>query len=219
MQVQEFYDEFRRVMDDVAKHQLWSDEEILNYLNSAIDEACERARLIEDRVTPDCCAIDLATGTADYPLHQSVLHVKRVTYLGQPLEETSVEQMDRDDSSWETRNGPPCKFIQTETSIRIVPTPTAAAVAAGGIALTVYRTQLTPLASESEEPEIPVRYHLRLMPWTYRCALMKTDSETKDMPKALEHEAIFIASFGQRPDANVQRKRRDRRPPTTRMVF
>ncbi len=47
----------------------------------------------------------------------------------------------------------------------------------------------------------------------YRCAYLKQDAETFDKMKAGEYGALFTASFGERPDANVQRKQRDRRPP------
>ncbi|WP_132750411.1 hypothetical protein [Simplicispira metamorpha] len=49
--------------------------------------------------------------------------------------------------------------------------------------------------------------------WVYRCAYLKQDAETFDKMKAGEYGALFTASFGERPDANVQRKQRDRRPP------
>ena len=60
-------------------------------------------------------------------------------------------------------------------------------------------------------------YHLRMMNWIYRCALLKTDTETVNKIKASDYEAIFEGDFGLRPDANVQRKRRDKRLPVTVM--
>ena len=57
------------------------------------------------------------------------------------------------------------------------------------------------------------------MPWIYRCARLKHDAETFDKTRALDHEAIFERTFGMRPDANVQRKRRDRGPPIIRSAW
>lgn len=208
--------EFRRVTQDNASPPLWTDDDILTYASDAESEACERARLIEDRTTTACCAITLVAGTASYALHASVFLVKRVTYLGRALEETSVEKMDARDSNWESRTGVPCEFIQTEGSLRVVPTPTAEAAADGGLAMTVYRTPLLPIEGETS-PEIAARLHMRLMHWVYRCAYLKKDSDTFDLGESSRHEQRFEAAFGERPDANVQNKRRDRRPPVTRI--
>ena len=42
---------------------------------------------------------------------------------------------------------------------------------------------------------------------------LKQDAEVFDTSKAATSLALFVQSFGERPDANVQRKQRDRRPP------
>jgi hypothetical protein len=215
--------EFRSQLDDKQAPYLWSLAEISAYLNSAIDEACERALLIEDRTTIACCQISLTAGVSSYPLHDSVLRVKRVVYDGFPLAETSVEMMDCAVPSWETLSGRPSQYLMTETNIRLVPTPTVDSVAAtSSISMTVNRTHLVPFTDATPEtttPEVKSLYHMRLMPWMYRCALMKKDSETLDEPEAARQEAIFERSFGIRPDANVQRKHRDKRPHIVKAIF
>lgn len=219
MNAAEFIVEFRRVMDDTAAGYLWQDEEIIRYLNSAVEEACERALLLEDRTTAACCLIDVEAGESTYPLHPSVIKVKRIALAGCPLEHTSEEALDCQAPGWETRSGlPRAFFIVGEHQLRVVPTPIEAAT----LAMTIYRRPLSPVPQEnfdSARVELPEIYHLRLMPWIYRCALMKNDSETVNRDKALEHEAVFERSFGVPPDANVQRKHRDRRPPIVRMSW
>lgn len=211
----DFIAEFRRVRDDVEEPYFWSDAEILTYLNSALDEACERALLIEDRTTAAVCEVPLEAGTADYTLSPRVIQVKRVAVEGRALAVSSVEAEDCDDSLWETRTGPAQRYICTGLrSLRIVPTPVAEGVAN----LTVYRRELAPVSAKTS-PEISDLYHLRLMPWVYRCALLKTDSQAYDPVGAAEQEAVFTRAFGERPDANVQRKRRDRRPPIVRSAW
>lgn len=213
--------QFRIARDDRVQPYLWSRGEILTYINEAINEACERALLIEDKTTADCCQITLVAGQAAYALHASVIKVKRVTYDGRAIEETSVEALDRDDSMWESRNGHPTAFIVGAATIQVAPVPTADTVATTPtLALTVYRKPLTPLDSDTDtdgEPAILPIYHHRLLPWAYSLALRKTDTQAIDMSVADQQEAIFERSFGMRPDANVQRKRRDRRPPVTRI--
>lgn len=211
---------FRSERDDaVGPDYLWSTANIRTYLNSAIDEACERALLLEDSTTAACCVLELVADVGTYQLHTSVIKVKRVTYNGVKLDETSVEALDEHDPFWENRTGRPRAYVMTgRNTIRMVPTPTADDLLAVG--LTVYRTMIRPIDEDSDEDaaiELPAIYHYRLMPWLYRCALMKRDTQTLDEAEAARQEAIFERSFGERPDANVQRKRRDRRPPVTRM--
>lgn len=213
MTLEEFIAEFRRVRQDEASGYLWSDDEITSYVNDAVNEACERALLIEDRTTTAVCTIGLTVGESSYPLHDSIVKVKRVVLGGVPLPETSIEAMDAADSFWETREGAPSAYLlEGNIGIRFDRMPTTAEDAS----LTVYRTPLEPLAASSDIPEIKTLYHPRLMPWVYRCALLKQDSEVFDQNEADKQEAIFIRNFGERPDANVQRKRRDKRPPVVR---
>lgn len=224
MTLADFIAEFRVQRDDNAKPYLWSDAEILTYLNSAVDEVCERALLLEDRSTPACTQITLIAGQADYVLHAATIKVKRITYAGKTIPETSVEALDSDEPLWETRTGIPTQYVLTGTTgLRLVPTPTTASVAVTNkIYLTVYRTQLGLFSEDSDDgasPEVPAIYHLRMMNWIYRCALLKNDAETVNKIKAGEYQAIFEGDFGLRPDANVQRKRRDKRLPVTAMNY
>lgn len=216
---------FRLDRDDLVEASyLWSTKEIRSYLTSAMNEACERALLIEDRTTAACCTVTLVAAQHTYALNNSVIQVKRVTYDGVRIGETSIEQLDSDDASWESRLGAPTQFVMMGmNSMRLVPAPTADTVAdVATVQITVYRKPLLPYTSYSDtdaELEIPGVYHERLLEWMYRCALMKNDTEAIDLDRAANHERIFEAAFGVRPDANVQRKRRDRRLPVTRYVW
>lgn len=215
--------QFRIERDDAALPYLWPDAEVILYLNEAINEACERALLIEDSTTTACCKIDLIAGQSTYDLHASIISGKRVTYDGRAIDETSVEALDNEDSRWESRTGHPCQFIAGEKTIRIVPIPTADTIASTpSIYLTVYRRPLLPFTTStvtSTTTELPAVYHHRFLPWAYSLALRKVDTEAYDRDEADKQAAIFEASFGARPDANVQRKRRDKRPPVTRMYW
>ncbi|KJA11295.1 hypothetical protein RP29_06100 [Acidovorax temperans] len=217
MTVEELLAAFRSDLDDTLEAYLWSDQDLIRYLNDAVQEANERAFLTEDRTTDAVCSISVVPGLSTYSLHPSVLMVKRVTLDGRLLDESSVEALDAESPSWESRTGRPRLFITEQASgrqpeaIRLVPVPQTV----GTLRLTVYRGALKPLSEDRglEKPEIPARFHEGLRHWVYRCAYLKHDTETMNREKALEHEAEFIRAFGERPDANVQRKRRDQRPP------
>lgn len=220
MKVEDFIAEFRSTVADTEIPFFWSSELIVRYLNEAVQEACERAKLIEDRSTPAVCTITLVPDVSSYQLHPSVFEIKRATLRGRPLDETSVEEMDADCPGWENWKGTPRLFIFEQASgtqparIRLVRTPTQAET----LALTVFRGALKPLSADIDiaRPEIPERFHERLMDWILHRAYLKQDADTFDPNKAAASLALFVQSFGERPDANVQRKRRDKRPPLVR---
>lgn len=217
MKVAEFITDFRADLVDNDTPPLWSDADIVRYLNDAVQEANVRAFLTEDRLTPAVCTVTLAPDVSTYQLHPSVFEIKRATLRGRPLDETSVEELDDDCPGWENWKGSPRLFIFDQASgarpasIRLVRIPTQADT----LSLTVYRGALNPLtaANGTAKPELPERFHERLKDWVYRCAYLKQDADAFDKSKAIEFEASFERSFGARPDANVQRKQRDRRPP------
>lgn len=220
MKVADFIAEFRATVCDVELPHFWSSELIVRYLNEAVQEACERAKLIEDRTTPVVCSITLQAGEPTYALHPSVLEIKRATIGGRRLDETSVEAMDADCPGWESLQGTPRAYIFEQASggsparIRLVRTPADAET----LSLTVHRGALKPLSADIDQakPEIHERFHDRLMDWVLHRAYLKQDADTFDPNKAAVSLGLFVQSFGARPDANVQRKQRDRRPPLVR---
>lgn len=216
MNLTELIAQAREALADEVLPQLWSDEALVGYLNEAIQEACERALLIQDMTTPTVCRVEVLEGQGLYKLHPSVLRVERATLAGRPLDETSIENLDETMGNWEVRSGQPRSFVFMQTfgaghpALQLVPIPTAA----GEISLRVYRGPLERLTLENVDgaPEIPVRHHHKLVNWVARCAFLRPDADSHDADRAQVHENYFERDFGARPDANVQRKRRDKRP-------
>ena len=62
MNVAEFIAAFRADLVDNDTPPLWSDTDIVRYLNDAIQEANERAFLTEDRATRAVCRFTLSAG-------------------------------------------------------------------------------------------------------------------------------------------------------------
>ena len=219
MWVEDFIAAFREIANDKELPHFWSEDRIVSYLNEAVQEACERAKLIED----SSMSIALVPGQATYSLHPSVFKIKRLSLLGRPLNETCVEELDCDAPGWELRTGLPRWFIFEQASgaqpprVRLAPTPAMVEVAG----LTVYRGALKELSADipTARPEIPSRFHERLMDWVMHRAYLQQDAEVFDPSKAATSLALFAQAFGERPDANVQRKQRDKRPPVVRMRF
>lgn len=213
MNVEQFIERFRRDRRDEAQPYLWSDTEIVDdYLNDAVEEACQRAHLIEDASS----AFTSFTWTADtvfFALPYYVLKVIRVTFDGRKLTETSIEELDsKGGSDWESLKGlPHAYYFERNGNIRVYPTPAVD----GAVKLRVSRLPIDRYSADRcmEDVEIPAQWNAKLLNWMYRCALMKTDAETHDPVKAGQYEAAFEADFGYRHDANVERKHRDKAPP------
>jgi hypothetical protein len=213
MNVGQFIERFRRDRRDEATPYLWADAEIADdFLNDAVEEACQRAHLIEDN-TSAFTSIAWTAAQASSTLPAYVLKVIRVTFDGRKLTETSIDELDEEcGSDWEDRTGTPSAFyFERNGTLRLYPTPTAAAA----VKLRVSRLPVDRYSGDrdAEDIEIPVQWHVKLLNWMYRSALMKTDAETHDPVKAEQYEARFVADFGYRHDANVERKHRDKSPP------
>lgn len=219
MNLADLIDAFRTRSDDAAgteSAQLWTDDEVTLYLNEAVNEAAERALLIRDSTTPAVCSIAITTTDTDYALNPFILAIDRAKLASDtdPLIRTTIDELDASYSGWETAvTGKPQGFIEDNGRIRLFPMSNKVDT----LALVVYRLPLVPLKVETDVPEIHARHHLRLVDWALRCAYLKQDSETLDKQKAAQYEAMFEASFGKRPDANVQRKQREHRPTVSRI--
>ncbi len=216
MNIKELIAQAREALADEVEPYLWSDESLVGYFNEAIQEACERALLIQDMTTPSVCRLGVLAGQAQYKLHPSVLQVERAALAGRPLDETSIEDLDATMGNWEARSGQPRQYVFMQTvgagnpALQLVPIPTSA----GEISLRVYRGPINMLKPDSAclVPEIPIRHHRKLVNWVARCAFLRPDADGHDADRAQMHEGYFERDFGARPDANVQRKRRDKRP-------
>lgn len=208
---------FRTRADDVTEPYLWSDEEIALYLSESENEAAVRARLIKDSTSTEAAVIAVVANTVDYALHASVFEILRVKLDSQrnTLPRTTVDELDSAAPGWEGRTGSPKYYIEEEGRIRLVPTP----LMNDTLRLTVHRLPLESLKGDGSTPEIHAKYHYRLIDWALRCAYMKPDSETLDKVKSGEYAELFRQSFGERPDANVERKQRDHAPTVVKMIW
>ena len=139
MQLIQMLEIIRGELNDAQEPYLRHDSELVNYLNLAVQEACERALLIEDRSTPAVCQVAVQAGLDAYNLHPSVLKVKRATYEGRLLTETNVEAMDTESGNWEARTGQPTRFILEApvggrtARLLLVPTPAQAGLVASSL--------------------------------------------------------------------------------------
>lgn len=210
----------RERLDDTGLNRpRYSDAMINRAIAEAEAEACVRAHLLCDESTDAVALLAVVAGKATYELHPSVYAVDQVRDLltGERLRAVTEDNLDHRDRRWRLRSGLPCEYVigalpNERLTLTLVPIP----YEAGTLRLRVYRLPRYPMEHDSDEPEIAPRHHDRLVDWAvYRCASVR-DPDLYDPVKAEAALATFVDSFGERDDANVQRKKREQRRNTVR---
>lgn len=205
MNREDLRDLWRRDVDDVAVPYLWSDADFNLWINEAVDEACVRARLIQDS-TSAICTIALADATAHYTLDASIFVVKsaRIAAPARKLQILTRGQLDAHDADWEARTGdtPEAVLFDMNTGkITVYPIPTGVL----SLKLTVWRstTEAEQMGDDVDEPAIARQFHTDLLHWVSKRAYERKDSETYDPERSKDHEAQFTRKFGDRPSAHA----------------
>lgn len=194
---------WRSDVDDAAQPYLWTDEEALDYLADAQNEACRRARLLVDSSGGELTRIVLVANQSQYPLDPRVLFIRKARIAGSmPLRRMNEQDMASHDPMWEDAQPQPEPRVfmaDTDTGmVRFWPTP---AMDGSIVLMTVVRDPLAEIATLDDQPEINPRLHRSLRFWmTYR-ACMKPDEETFDPKKAEQALALFEMEFGKKSSA------------------
>ena len=195
---------------------LWSNAELVDYLNEAEREACRRSFLLLESEDTDIIRISVEEDTAVYALNPLILEVlsgtlttaKRVLSVEQPL-----EYFQSISGSWNTLTGIPTAIITDYQTgkIRLYKIP----VEDDTLMLTAYRLPKTEMtwANRSSSPEIDSSYHMDLIWWILYLAFSKYDSETEDTKMADRYYNLFASAFGPRVDAysKVQKAKRHKK--------
>jgi hypothetical protein len=217
MNRQQLREQSRFRLNDLKADYLWSDDEINNFINQAINEALIRSRSVLDSTTPECCIINAKAGIASYPMNDAVFEIDRVYDSTNHcvLIKANYHELDTREHDWMTKQGMTRFYIddmnhygedgENHRTLTLYPIPDADR----SIQLTVYRTMLDEL-SDSDSPELPSFQHADLIHWVQHLAYMKADSDTLNVEKALEFEQQFTISFGERQSAQQLEWRRKR---------
>ena len=159
---------YDRDLPDVST--LWSNFQLIQYLNEAQDEFAERTYCFKDRTT---FTLDVVAGEADVEADERILKVERAERVSDNivLDLKTIEQFQQgfydDDyglrrvTSWETRTGTPRTIITDLDSgyFRLYPIPTENDT----INLAVRRLPLHRLQQLDDHIEIPNRWVYTLM--------------------------------------------------------
>jgi hypothetical protein len=216
MTLDELIQAFRDQADDARTPFLWSDEEVIRYLNEAAREACERAELIYDEES-EASTISFEAEQSSTALHESVFDVSRVVWDGKLLSMTTRESLDRNNAQWSAMIGQPTHFFTVPGISSLVLGVYPKHSDAIDLTLGVYRRPLVDMEGLDDVPEMHTRHHFRLVDWALSLAYRKEDEETKDIQKAERHERAFSLSFGPSVDEHVRHKWSRKRMNTVQM--
>lgn len=219
------------ILDDAAVPYLWSDAELIRYLNYAEVQACRRAHLIIDGSTANdsgtaatagtagqkpLCTLSIIANQSTYTLSPKILQIKRcqlysmVVPLTGPVQYSEIDELV---SGWTGTGGTigsagyggkPTYFLnEPGNTITFIMAPAENDTAS----MVVSRIPLLPFTLYTS-PEIETKYHEGIMDWAAHLAYMKNDSDTLNLNMAKIYEDKFIASFGRLPDAYSDRLRK-----------
>lgn len=183
---------YRGKLRDVLLPQLWTDAEILSYLNTILNQLCMKAPLIVDATTVSLTQLALLAGASSVALSPKITGIERAKLASgtRPLEIWTVPDMDVDVPGWEsTPAAVPSRLITdgAGNNRALLWPPT---LAADTLRLTVTRLPLADLtlAAPIPSPEIPEMFHDQLEDGILAKAYLKPDTNTLNPEKASEHE-------------------------------
>lgn len=194
--------------DKVGPEYLFDRADVARWLIEAEQEACIRGRLLHESSNPAVCEIRVVAGVSSYPLHAALYEID---HLGLKLSGAtdrrrvklvSQEWLDEHLNGWRDRSGTPEYAIQGDTSLRLVPSPDAAAT----LLLEGYRLPIRGLTADAKsKPEIFQAHHRHLVNWALHRAYSVPDAEVFDPDRARQAERDFTDYFGPRPDCDLRR--------------
>ena len=209
MTLEDMIRRFRVRANDMAQPHLFADQDVIDWLNDAEEQACIRARLIREDELEAVCSIALTPGTHTYALNPLVyeiisLWIKPASGRKRPVTLRSREWLDHHLPEWRESTRPAEIAIQDDTTVRIV-----GAVEAGDtLELECYRLPRRPMAHDTDKPEIHTMHHAHLVQWALHRAFGVPDADGFDANRSDRAEAEFTKYFGLRPDADARRETR-----------
>lgn len=203
---------------DGQSDRLWSDATLVRYINEAQRKLCREGLVLRDGSNDDTTLVTLATDTAEYTLHESVIAVVSARLAG---EETDMRRIGHealrmnahspdtrvwDTAGWQTlQPGKPLAFSTDEELkanakgslnrmlMSVYPKPTSA-YNATTIRLRVVRMPLQDLTKCQHEdvPEVNPDFHMSLLDWAAHLALRIQDVDAGNARASERHKEAFM---------------------------
>ena len=208
---------FRQRADDTALPPFYAEADVFRWASEAEAEACIRGKLLYD-TTSSFLSIAVVAAQGVYALDSRIDRIDKISFTptgGRAFDLRTVGiDWIHDQCDWATRTGRPEVAAYTNGRLTVWPTPSTTGT--GTLNLSAFRFPLNTIDSNSDEPEIAREHHAALVDWMLFLAYTTKDGETEDSPRAAKHEALFTEKFGERPDADMLRRHREKRRVVTR---
>ena len=219
MNAGELLSRFRTEVADTQLPYLWSDEEILAYIDAAQNQFCRLAGGILDS-TSALTQVAVTISDAWVSISPRILAIRRIQRLSDyaPVDPISLEDFERmgDDDYGTARR---YRLDASEglvryavvnmatDALRLVPIPAAAET----LDMTVYRLPLAAVSVDTIDTALEIAAHHQeyLLWWMKHLAYSKQDAETRDDRKAQTFDGKFRAYCEQ---ARQERERREHKP-------
>ena len=205
----------RSAMLSGASDNLVSDATITRHLNEAQRILCRKAWVLEDSTTASCCEVTLATGTAEYALHKSVLFVKTARLNDDVVDLTRVGYDDNRVRAIDVTNMPDYWDVNVATT-EVTGRPTVFSTDSGTrlirfgrtpssvenglkVKLRVVRMPLAELSTgtPSGVPEVPEEHHMLLTLYAAGKCLQSPNIDTELRSQGREWMKEFYAGVAQ----------------------
>lgn len=203
---------FRSDADDQFAPYLWSDEEVLSYLDDAQKKFCQLTGGIADATTKGVAILTARANRTMLPLHPRVLKVRAAfNAAGQALQILNFEDLEfkpgnKDLYSTETGEVAALVLGMTEDQIRLIKVPGEDTT----INLITYRLPLEDVTASGQDLEIADQHHPALLFWMRHRAHLKNGEETFDPRRAEDFRQRFVAYCGQASDERGRREHKHR---------
>ncbi len=208
MELRELIRRFRVESNDKVVPYFIEDDDVIAWLNDAVNEACIRGRLLHESNV----SISVQDTKSIYSLSKSIYEITRICFIANNGEQSnflklvSTGELDRIYcNDWANKKGQPEYAVQTDTKIRLVPQPDSNGI----LQIEGYRVPLSLMSSDSDEPEINQIHHVQLIQWVLHKAFSVVDAEFFDPNRSALAEQAFTDYFGMRPDSDLRRITRE----------
>ena len=191
---------FRNETMDTERPYLWSDEEVMVYLNDAYSMLVRFVGGVPDSITPECCEVAYSSGDKNVDIDPAVLRIVRA-FNNAGVEISVIENTDAPlvrsagkvtllkvgSETGENINFMVLGADQMKANLHPIPT------SSGTLRLQVRRLPITEITTDAQElTDLPVIHHFHLVKWMKALAYKKQDAETFDMDKAMVNEQLFL---------------------------
>lgn len=198
---------FRIDERDTSTQPMLGRDHLVRLFNEATEEAAIRKSLLREELI-----VSLVPGDVEVSIPARIIEVRtaRLVEGGEMywLAPSDRYEQDRLNRYWRDTAGRPSAFIHDDSSIalnRIIET-------AADLKLECFRTPISQMSDDDDEPEIAAVHHPYLNGWVRYRAYLVPDTDFMDKDRSARGLAEFEDYFGRRPSAGHRRDNNANRP-------